>query len=635
MSNIKKLMMSAAGGGGLDVDEVFSTYVYTGTSVAQTITNGIDLSGEGGLVWTKNRSNLTQHALCSAETGFNKDLSTASDGPINNETTAIDQFNTDGYSISGNATNYNNSSLGNYASWTFRKAPKFFDIVTYTGNGTAGRTVSHSLGATPGAILIKCTSAAENWRMWHTSLATNESIMVNSTGPKTNTVNFLNNTSPTSTTVTLGNHKDCNANGDTYVMYLFAHNNGDGEFGPDGDQDIIKCGGWSSTGTTTIDLGFEPQWILIKATTNNSNWAIYDVMRGQVVGGTAQELYPNLTNAEGSGSLFATVSPTPTGFSVTSGNTADHIYMAIRRGSLFPPESGTDVFAVANHGTSNPAWVSGFPTDMAYGIGSSAPYLSDRLRGPKLSAMFSGNTDASNNNVTWDWQNGYHEGTSYSPKKAHMWKRAPGFFDVVAYTGNGTAGRTVSHNLGVAPEMIWAKGRDIAQNWAVYNPNGRLQLLNQSGAEYSAAVTDDYYGNGSSVIAPTATEFTIGSASPINNSNNKYMAYLFATLAGISKVGSYTGNGSSQTINCGFTSGAKMVLTKRTDSTGNWNVWDSERGIVAGNDPRIALNDQYGTIDTGHDYIDPHNSGFIVNYVANDADDSNVNGASYIFYAIA
>ena len=75
-------------------------------------------------------------------------------------------------------------------------------------------------------------------------------------------------------------------------------------------------------------------------------------------------------------------------------------------------------------------------------------------------------------------------------------------------------------------------------------------------------------------------------------------------------------------------------MTKRYNTTGHWNVFDSVRGIVAGNDPRIEF-DTDAAQDTGHDYIDPASSGFAVNYVAADDDDSNVNNATYIFLAIA
>ena len=115
-------------------------------------------------------------------------------------------------------------------------------------------------------------------------------------------------------------------------------------------------------------------------------------------------------------------------------------------------------------------------------------------------------------------------------------------------------------------------------------------------------------------------------------SGGDYIVYLFATLAGISKVGSYTGNGSSQTISCGFSAGARFILIKRTDASGDWYVWDSVRGIVAGNDPHLTLDTTAADV-TNDDSVDPHNSGFIVNQ--NSATQINVSSGTYIFYAIA
>ncbi len=63
-----------------------------------------------------------------------------------------------------------NDSGQKYVSWSFRKAPGFFDVVTYTGNGTAGRTVSHNLGSTPGMMIIKKSSNSENWIIYHRSI---------------------------------------------------------------------------------------------------------------------------------------------------------------------------------------------------------------------------------------------------------------------------------------------------------------------------------------------------------------------------------------------------------------------------------------------------------------------------------
>lgn len=109
-----------------------------------------------------------------------------------------------------------------------------------------------------------------------------------------------------------------------------------------------------------------------------------------------------------------------------------------------------------------------------------------------------------------------------------------------------------------------------------------------------------------------------------------HVAYLFASKAGVSKVGSYTGNGASQTINANFTAGARFILIKRTDSAGDWFVWDSVRGIVAGNDPHFRLNFNEGQVTTV-DSVDPDSGGFVVNQDA--ATNINVNGGTYIYLA--
>jgi hypothetical protein len=126
------------------------------------------------------------------------------------------------------------------------------------------------------------------------------------------------------------------------------------------------------------------------------------------------------------------------------------------------------------------------------------------------------------------------------------------------------------------------------------------------------------YGTFSSTVFTTPV---IGTYNAVN--------YLFATAPGVSKVGSYTGNGAStQTIDCGFSSGARFVLLKRTDTTDEWYVFDSVRGIVSGNDPFLMINNT-STEVSNQDLIEPHSSGFIINNWANGS------GSSWIFYAIA
>jgi hypothetical protein len=210
-----------------------------------------------------------------------------------------------------------------------------------------------------------------------------------------------------------------------------------------------------------------------------------------------------------------------------------------------------------------------------------------------------------------------------------MFKRAKGFFDVVAYSGDNSDG-TKPHSLGVTPELILTKIRSGAGPWIVTNkdlsnPLTKYLNLQDTSAELSTqwmtALPDEdnlYYN--------------LGGYTNVNESGQTYISYLFATLAGISKVGSYTGNGSNQNIACGFSGGARFVMIKRTDSTGDWYIWDSTRGIVAGNDPHLSLNSTAAEV-TSDDSIDPVSTGFTVNQVS--ATNINVSSGEYIFLAIA
>ena len=645
MANTKKLIQAAAGAAGgaaLNIEDVFSTYLYDGNGSTQTITNDIDLSGEGGLVWTKSRTNVNTsfHALYDTERGANKILysnATSAEGSVTNY---LNSFNSNGFTLG--FEDQSNGPNDNFASWTFRKAPKFFDVVTYTGAGSSN-VVSHNLNSTPACILIKRTNTVASWMVYHKSLTnpSNYYLSLNLTNDEANWGSTWITVSDTSFTLN-GTHGLYNGSGDTYVAYLFAHNDGDGEFGPDGDADIIKCGSYTGNGSTNgpeIDLGFEPQWIMIKRASNVSGWYIWDTMRGIVSDGSGDAfLYANASDSEDPSGEFLKV--TPTGFKLqnaglqTNGSSNDYIYIAIRRGPMAVPESATDVFNIS-YGTATAPWFdAGFPVDLGMHTNKTG-YSTNARVVPRLTSpnyLYTSSTSAEISADTtnkFDYMEGYNSGAFASTDFiAWMWKRAPNFFDVVAYTGNGTAGRTVSHNLGVAPEMMWVKSRSNAQNWYVYHKDvGIGSYLTLQTGNAPAADTYNWIWNST---APTSTEFTVSTFS--GQTNYTYITYLFASLNGISKVGSYTGNGTSQTIDCGFSSGARFVLIKRTDSTGDWYIWDTERGIVAANDPHLSLNTTAAEVTTD-DSIDPVSSGFAVNQVS--ATNINVSSASYIFYAVS
>jgi len=173
MSKLTKALTAAAGNAGagaLYVEDVFSTYLYTGNNSTQTITNGIDLSGEGGLVWFKRRSTARAHILIDTERGNTSYLQSNENLPAETGiTNAITSFNSDGFSIYDQQDINGNAET--VASWTFRKAEKFFDVVTYTGNGVTGRAVSHNLGVAPAVIIVKNLSTSNRaWQVYHSSL---------------------------------------------------------------------------------------------------------------------------------------------------------------------------------------------------------------------------------------------------------------------------------------------------------------------------------------------------------------------------------------------------------------------------------------------------------------------------------
>ena len=652
MSSSQQLLLGEGAGGGaapVYIEDVFSTWLYSGNSSTQTITNGIDLSTKGGLVWLKSRttpSGSSDNNLYDTVRGASQLL--ISNSTAGNTTATRLSFQTTGFNLTNAASSTNESGVS-YVSWTFREQPKFFDVVTYTGNGTAGRTVAHNLGSVPGCIIVKRTDTVEDWGVYHTSLGNTKAIFLNYTSASDTNVLYWNNTSPTSTQFSVGSWAGVNASGGTYVAYLFAHNAGG--FGLTGLDNVISCGSYTGNGSapgTVVTLGYEPQWVMIKASSGAGPWIMLNNMIGLSYTST-NTLQANADYIETAQSTFFNL--TATGFQL---NTTDadvnnsgtnYIYIAIRRGPMKVPTSGTTVFTpIARTGTGATATVSnGITTDLIISHARNAVYSTgvwDRLRGVSayLETTGTASESTSSDSVTALNNTAYVLGADSATDRINRsgdtyanwtFSRAPSVFDVVCYTGNGTAGRTINHNLAVVPEMMIVKARNYSggRPWPVYHSgmgNTKFMYLNATDAE----ATNPWWND----TTPTASVFTVGSNSVVNFSGTNYVAYLFATCAGVSKVGSYTGTGALQTVNCGFTSGARFVLIKRTNSTGDWWVYDSARGITSGNDPYLFMNSTAAEV-TGTNYVDTDTTGFKVTAAAPAG--LNASGGTYIFLAIA
>jgi hypothetical protein len=645
-------MMGAAGAAGekVYVEDVFSTYLYTSTGSTLTIANGIDLANEGGLVWTKGRNSTRGHWLYDTERGTTDGLSTTVTSGNLDVPNAVTAFNSDGYTL-GTYDEVNSIDNTSQASWTFRKAEKFFDVVTYTGTG-ANQTIAHNLGTTVGTIITKRVDASSVWGVYHRSLGATQKITLNETTAAETFATYWNNTEPTDTEFTVGTNSSVNASGGTYVAYLFAHDAGG--FGDAGTDNVISCGSFTTTGGgggTQVDLGWEPQWILTKRTNSTSNWTIIDNMRGSPVDNTADvpQLFPDGSNAELVDNSY-TAHIQNKGFNFRwINNTSQYIYIAIRRGPMKVPTDGTKVFqTITAQGDLVQTSTATFPLDMQFNTfydQSNSTYnnqINDRLRGIGFSPTFSATphlTTALTAAETTSSSFLAFKGNGMDVTKSDGWgtwkaifynfRRAPGFFDVVCYTGTGS-NASVPHNLQAVPQLAIIKRRDGTPSWIVGCPllsNTAYGILNDTIFFYTSG------GNANFQNTAWSDQYLyLSTDQDVNGSGYNYVAYLFATLAGISKVGSYTGTGTTLSIDCGFTAGARFVLIKRTDDTGDWYVWDTARGIIAGNDPYLLLNSTAAEV-TNTDYIDPLSSGFQISSTAPAA--INAIGGTYIFLAIA
>jgi len=599
------------------IENNFATTLYEGNSSTQSITTGIDSVNKDSLVWIKNRDAADSHVLTDTVKGATKILHSDTTAAEATDADTITAFSSTGFALGDDVkVNTNDES---YCAWTFKKAPKFFDIQTYTGDGQDNRTISHNLGAAIGTCIIKRTNASGNWLVWHRSLPDGENLRLQSTDAQGGYKSFYEDAMTSSTFGVRTFSDNTNINTATYVAYLFAHETG--------SDSMIRCDTYEGNGgTQAIDVGFEPQWLLIKNADGSTDWRIHDVMRGLILGDNAITLRANNAGDE---QTNAAISLNANGFSFpnegsdqVNANNDTYIYIAIRRPNMATITDATEVFTPFLIPVNN-AIGTVTPHIVDFGIiggqtGSDKFYNASRLTGPQRLNSTSVAAGSNQSNQIWDRMNGFWN-SAPNGNMSWNWKRAKGFCDVVAYTGTGSA-RTVAHGLTVAPEMMWVKNRGVADPWAVYYGDNTDYLVLNTDA---ATVDNANWWNDTS---PTSSVFTVGTDHSVNASGEFYIAYLFATLAGISKVGSVTHSGSSTDVDCGFSAGSRFVLLKRTDATGSWYVWDSVRGIIAGNDPYLLFDTTAAEV-TNTDLIDPLASGFQISGDFTDGD--------YIFYAIA
>jgi len=276
----------------LKPQDVFATSLYTGNSSGQKLS----LPFSPDFVWIKPRNTTNQHFLFDKLRGSRNYLSSnLTDAEVlATSGFSLVSFDADGFTL-GQNYNGENGSGTNEVAWPMKRAAKFFDIVTWTGDGTSNRQIPHSLGVPPGMVIAKCRTNVIDWPVYHRSIGATAALFLNLANAALTNGTLWGNTEPTATTFTVGSYSGANQSGQTYVALVIAHD-------PSADG-IVQCGlsTSNSSGVYTIPHGWSngAQWYITKTSDVSGNWVIQDTARsGTNWSGSDPNLFANLANAE-------------------------------------------------------------------------------------------------------------------------------------------------------------------------------------------------------------------------------------------------------------------------------------------------------------------------------------------------
>jgi hypothetical protein len=269
----------------------FNTVLYTGDGTNSKAITGVGFQPDW--LWIKIRSGSDQeHVLVDAVRGATKSLESDTTDVEETTSNTVASLNSDGFTLGTTPRNRVNQSGSTYVAWNWlanntsgssntagtitstvaANTTAGFSIVGYTGNATAGATVGHGLGVVPKMIILKRrTGSAEDWYVYHGSLANTEVLRLNLANAKATRADF-NNTTPTSTVFTINSTDNVNASGSPFIAYCFADVKGFSKFG--------SYTGNGSTDGTFIYTGFSPAFVMFKNTTTaNRQWYMMDNKR--------------------------------------------------------------------------------------------------------------------------------------------------------------------------------------------------------------------------------------------------------------------------------------------------------------------------------------------------------------------
>jgi len=661
----------------------FNTVLYTGNGGTQSISS---LNFAPGLVWIKTRSNVDGHFLFDTQRGVREALQ--SDSTTNQfNRTSLTAFNSNGFTL-GNYGGTNTNSY-TYASWNFKAGGAAvantdgninsqvsvnnalgFSIVKYNGNQTAGASIGHGLDVAPSMVIMKNINRnGYGWLVYHEAVSPNASLTLNNTDYANTGIGYFNNTATSATTFTLGSDGFGNYNGDDYIAYCFSNKTG-----------FSKTGSYTGNGGENIvETGFEPAFLLTKSVTTTGGWIIWDNKRtpsnrrnlGLFPATSAVEYaYPDTASGPGGPAFYANGFSFDNNDSDYNGNGITYSYLAIAAdGSTSSPTLANSFATETYNGNgSNISITTGFKPDMVWMKARTVAYdpgLVDSVRGKTSMLLTSSGALAQSradliqsydtNGYTWGSNNKGNAATSYV---SWSWKgnRIPTInttgtitglvsanqaagFSIIKYNGatNATADAdnnsgaywSLGHELGATPDLVIVKKINGAGDWYAGGAalgstgvNGNHLVL--SGTATQGAEPNILWGGPQTF---NSTTFGLGAWDIVNRNGDSYIAYCWRSIAGYSKVGTYTGTGGVNTVSMGFA--PSFGLIKRTNSTGSWRLFDTNRGT----DKSISINSSAAEYDDSSNYLDFTSTGFYFSASQANAD-INASGGTYVYIAI-
>jgi hypothetical protein len=288
------------------------TVLYTGNGGTNVIT-GVGFAPD--FVWIKGRTINIDHAAFDSVRGATKYISPSTTGAEGTYSTVLNAFGSDGFTVGSNAGV--NSSSSTYVSWNFKAGAAAvngtgtnaqnitysanpdagFSIVKFSTNGSTSYTATHGLNQAPELVLSKVTSVASNWLVYSSSLGISQYMNLDTTAQALTYSNLWNGMSSTH----IGGSNAAYGGTNTFVNYCF--------HSVDGYQ---KVGSYTGNATTNVvTTGFQPKFLLVKASSHASSWYVIDSERTD-----DKFLSPNLSNAEYTDANK--INFTSTGFTLTS-----------------------------------------------------------------------------------------------------------------------------------------------------------------------------------------------------------------------------------------------------------------------------------------------------------------------------